>query len=36
MDGIHSEETNGKYEALLGVSVQFNLKWHMTIEDLKD
>ena len=35
MDGIYLEENNEKCEALLGVSVQFNLKWHKTIEDLK-
>ena len=36
MDGIHLEENNEKCEALLGVSVQFNLKWHKSIENLKD
>ena len=36
MDGIHLEENNERSEALLGVSVQFNVKWNKTIEDLKD
>ena len=35
MDGIKLEERNDKFEDLLGVSIQSNLKWHKTVEDLK-
>ena len=35
MDGIILKENQQKYEDLLGISVEYNLKWHRTIDQLK-
>ena len=34
MDGLQLEEGSKKYEALLGVNIQHNLKWGRTVEGL--
>ena len=35
MDGIVLQENSQKYEELLGISVEYNLKWHRTIDQLQ-
>jgi hypothetical protein len=35
MDGIKLTENPQRCEALLGISVQFNLKWHKTLDELQ-
>ena len=35
MDNINLKEDKERHETLLGVKIEYNLKWHKTIDDLR-